>query len=177
MRPFFAALCGFLKLKHLEPTAYHPQTSGQVKRYNKTMVSRSRRYVAEHQIKWDIYVQPRTYTFNTQFHGSSAVAPFSLVLSRHRQGATTSDFPTAIPSSVSGDVSPQILRSCLLARPSLMRGTVEKRLTAAQKRNKYDYDKCLRKTQVFKTNELVLVDRTPLAVGTNNLKATDKTDI
>lgn len=41
-------------------------------------------------------------------------------------------------------------------------------------RYKYDYDKHVRKKRVFEVNKLVHFDRLPLAVGTNNLKETDK---
>lgn len=58
---FFAMICSLLGVKHLTTTAYHPQTKGQVEHYNKTIVTRLRHYVAEHQRDWDTLVQPLTY--------------------------------------------------------------------------------------------------------------------
>lgn len=51
---------------------------------------------------------------------------------------------------------------------------VGSRQTAVQKRKKYDFDKRIWETQVFKTKESVLVDRPLLAVDTNNWSTKDK---
>lgn len=37
---FFASVCGNLRVKHLMTTAHHSQTSGQAKRFNRTIVTR-----------------------------------------------------------------------------------------------------------------------------------------
>ena len=46
---FFEAVCTMIGIKHVFTTAYHPQTNGQVERFNKTIAARLRLYVAEHQ--------------------------------------------------------------------------------------------------------------------------------
>lgn len=76
---FFATLCSFLGVKHLTTTAYHPQPDGQAERFNKTVITRPRHYVAEHQHNWDTLVKPLTYAYNTQGHESTYVTPYSLV--------------------------------------------------------------------------------------------------
>lgn len=76
---FFGAICGFLGVKQLTTTAYHPQTNGQTELYKKVIVSRLRHYIDENQSDWDKYVQPLTYAYNTQTHRSTKVTPLSLL--------------------------------------------------------------------------------------------------
>lgn len=80
----------------------------------------------------------------------------------------------ANPSDVSKNISARILRNRLLVRLAFMREKDEKRLTATQKRYKYDYNEGIGKTLVCKTNELVFLVKPTLAVKTNNLKAAKK---
>ena len=43
---FFQAVCAELGVKKVFTTAYHPQTNGQVERYNRTILTALRGYVA-----------------------------------------------------------------------------------------------------------------------------------
>ncbi|CAN8070204.1 unnamed protein product [Agarophyton chilense] len=83
---FLEAVCNLFGIKHYFTTAYHPQTNGQVERFNHTLVSRLRHYTEEHQTGWDELVQPLTYSYNLQVHRSTQTTPFDLVLSRHPPG-------------------------------------------------------------------------------------------
>lgn len=65
---FFEYLCASMGMKHLRTTEYHPQTNRQGKRFNRTIITRLKDYVAEHQRNCKTYVQPFTYTYNTQMH-------------------------------------------------------------------------------------------------------------
>lgn len=49
MSGFLAAPYGFLCAERLTMTTYQPRTNGQAYRYNKTIVTRLRHYVARHQ--------------------------------------------------------------------------------------------------------------------------------
>ena len=42
-------------------SAYHPQTNGQVERYNRAVASILHNYVGQHQDDWDVCVGPHTY--------------------------------------------------------------------------------------------------------------------
>ena len=105
---FFAAICLLLGVKQHTITAYHPQTNGQVERYNKTLVSRLRHYVADHQRNWDEFVQPLTYAYNIQVHKSTGTSPFSLVLSRQPSSLPAVDSTsTAFPTDTDAMRSPE----------------------------------------------------------------------
>lgn len=99
---------------------------------------------------------------------------FNLMLTRHPPGVAAFELPSAFASDLSGNVPPHILRDRHLAKMALLRETIYKRLTVALKRCDYDYEKRVCKTSVSKTNELLFVDRPPLAVSTNSSKTMDK---
>ena len=52
---FFLAVCSFLGLTNVFTSTYHPQTNGQVERYNRTILAMLRNYVNEYQNDWDLY--------------------------------------------------------------------------------------------------------------------------
>ena len=79
---FFQAVCSLLGLSNIFTSTYHPQTNGQVERYNRTILAMLRNYVNEHQDDWDRYATALTYSYNNHVHRSTGRTPFSLVLSR-----------------------------------------------------------------------------------------------
>jgi len=64
---------------------YHPQTNGQVERYNRTLVRQLRFYVAEHQAEWDSHLSLFTTAYNTQVHSSTGEIPFAFESPRRLQ--------------------------------------------------------------------------------------------
>ena len=52
MSSFFNALSQMLGIETVRTTAYHPQTNGQVERYNGTMTTQLRNYVADDPSRW-----------------------------------------------------------------------------------------------------------------------------
>ena len=63
-------------------TPYHPQTNGQVERFNKTLVRQLRHYVSEHVVTWAGYVSLLVTAYNSQVHSSTGEAPVSFVCPR-----------------------------------------------------------------------------------------------
>lgn len=78
---FFAVMCTSLGTRLVATTECHPQFSGQVERYNKTLLARLHRYVDEHQTKWDLFGQLTTYRYNTQANRTTRTSPCSPILS------------------------------------------------------------------------------------------------
>ena len=78
----FQAVCKILGVSNVFTATYHPQTNGQVERYNRTILAMLRNYVNEHQNDWDHYAGALTYAYNSHVHRTTGTTPFSLVLSR-----------------------------------------------------------------------------------------------
>ena len=79
---FFQAVCSLLGISNMFTSTYHPQTNGQVERYNSTILAMLRFYVNEHQNVWERYATALTYSYNCHVHRSTNTTPFNLVLSR-----------------------------------------------------------------------------------------------
>lgn len=84
----FAMLCTMLGVKELTTTASHRQTNGQVKRYNLTIVTQLRHFIAENQKYWDTYAQKITIAYNAEANKSTNTAFFSLVILQHTSEST-----------------------------------------------------------------------------------------
>ena len=65
---FFLAVCRELGIEKLFATAKHPQTNGQVERYNRTILNALRGYVSERQNTWDEYPSAITFWYNCRIH-------------------------------------------------------------------------------------------------------------
>lgn len=82
----FVAICTQLGVKALKITEYHPQANGLVKRFNQTVVSSLRQYVAEHRKAYDAFVIPPTYAYNTEVRWATKLPLFSRVFTRKSPG-------------------------------------------------------------------------------------------
>ena len=107
---FFQSVCRVLEIKNLYTSAYHPQTNGQVERYNRTIASMLRNYVNEHQNDWDVYVGPLTYAYNSHVHRSTRTTPFELVLSRPRRSSLSEEPTGTLPPPIGGRSEPSSSR-------------------------------------------------------------------
>jgi len=74
-------------------TPYHPQTNGQVERFNTTLVSQLRHYVQEHQRTWDRCITLLVTAYNSQVHTSTKEIPFSFVSPRRIPTLALERFP------------------------------------------------------------------------------------
>lgn len=82
-RKFFTLVYGSLRVKHFTTTAYHTQTNGQARRFNRTVVPCLRQYDAGHQPDRDLYAQPLSYAHSPQIYRSRSTFQYSFALSRH----------------------------------------------------------------------------------------------
>ena len=150
---FFQAVCSLLGLSNIFTSPYHPQTNGQVERYNRTILAMLRNYVNEHQNDWDRYATALTYAYNKHVHRSTGTTPFSLVLSR-----PPPEF--SLHHTVRSRTRPtQEQRNEYVRR---LDDTIEHaytRLVATQARYKRDFDKSIRKIkQRIRTGDYVYID-------------------
>jgi len=78
----FQDSCRVLGIKNRYTTTYHPQANGQVERFNRTLASMLRNFVAEDQQRWDEYLPALCYAYNRCVHRTTNTTPFDLILSR-----------------------------------------------------------------------------------------------
>ncbi|MEM6905061.1 MAG: hypothetical protein AAF568_04140, partial [Pseudomonadota bacterium] len=52
---FFQSVCQILNVKNQFTTTYHPQTNGQVERFNRTLKAALKAYLDDHPNDWDLY--------------------------------------------------------------------------------------------------------------------------
>jgi hypothetical protein len=78
----FQAVCRELGIEKVFSSVCHPQTNGQVERFNRTIVNSLRGYLAGRQGGWDEYTAAITFGYNYCIHSSLGLVQFKLVLSR-----------------------------------------------------------------------------------------------
>ena len=60
-------------------SAYHPQTDGQSKEANSTVLDMLKCCVSEHKAKWEQYLPLVEYAYNNTVHTSTGKSPFEIV--------------------------------------------------------------------------------------------------
>ena len=166
MSKFFELVCSSLGVKHVATSAYRPQTNGQAERYNRTMVSRLRHYICEHQTDWDDYVQPLTYAYNLQVHRTTKFTPFELTLSRAPPNSIVSTTHSSAPPDAPRFTG-KTLKEARIART--LRGLIERARTnmaSAQGRYKRMADAKVRPISIPEKGNQVFVDRPPSSAKT-----------
>jgi len=76
---FFQGVFSLLGISNGYSTTYHPQTNGQVERYNRIIVGQLRTYVEEHQDRWDELVSMLTLAYNSRPQQSNGVSTLEFV--------------------------------------------------------------------------------------------------
>lgn len=139
-------------------TPYHPQTNGQVERFNKTLVRQLRHYVSEHVITWARYVSLLVTAYNSQVHSSTGEAPFSFVCPRRL-------IPAAVARLTAGDgndtttQTPGQAKACLLHKLEEMIPLVRDTMDKAQARYKRNFDVRVKgRRQSLRIGDWVLVN-------------------
>jgi transposase InsO family protein len=132
---FFQAVCAELGVKKVFTTAYHPQTNGQVERYNRTILSALRGYVARRQDDWDEYTSTLTYAYNCRVHSTLGMPPFELALTRPPTTTSLHDLPR------DEELDPKTEKQALLERLKTLRLRADGKLSKSQARYKAGYDR------------------------------------
>ena len=158
---FFESVCGLLGIRHVLTTAYHPQTNGQAERFNRTLGTRLRHYVTEHQRDWDEFVQPLTYAYNMQVHRSTGTTPFDLVLTRHPPGIAVSIPTSAVPPDRHVEPTTAQMKRITMRRLREVLARASEKLTHAQAQYKRQFDKTVSEPPTFLPGEEVFLDRPP----------------
>jgi Integrase core domain len=158
---FFQAVCAELGVKKVFTTASHPQTNGQVERYNHTILSALRGYVARRQDDWDEYTSTLTYAYNCRVHSALGMPPFELALTRTPTTTSLQDMPR------DEEMDPKTEKQAMLERLKTLRVRADGKLSAAQTRYKTDYDRGVtrKKNAKLREGDLVYVKLEVTEVG------------
>jgi hypothetical protein len=131
---FLLAVCRELGVSKVFATAYHPQTNGQVERYNRTIINSLRGYVSERQNDWDEFSSALTFGYNCRIHSSLGYAAFELILSRPPPSLSVET-----PDNGKADTA-ETGRMRFLDRLKELRPLAKKKLAESQARYKATFD-------------------------------------
>jgi hypothetical protein len=163
---FFQAVCAELGIKKLFTSAYHPQTNGQVERYNRTIVEALRAYVSERQDDWDDFTSAVTYAYNCRVHTSIGMPPLELILSRPPVSLSLETQPSP------EELKPASAKQEFLERLKTLKARAGVNLHQAQTAYKRNFDRGVRRSnQKFAPGDPVYLRiDDPQGDGYNKLK-------
>ena len=75
-----------LQIRRIQTTPYHPQTDGLVERFNGTLKSMLRKFVADSQNDWDTYLPHVLFAYREVPQESTGFSPFQLLYGRRVRG-------------------------------------------------------------------------------------------
>jgi hypothetical protein len=150
----FQAVCSELGIRKIFTTAYHPQTNGQVERYNRTILASLLGYVSKRQDDWDDFTSAITFAYNCRVHSSLGMPPFELALTRPPPTLALPSLPRA------DEIAPDTLKREFLECLKTLRLRAGENLHKAQVRYKKIYERGV----VRKNTELSVGDESYLRV-------------
>jgi len=143
MSNFFIAVMKMLGIETVRTTAYHPQTNGQVARYNRTMATQLRQIDADDPSRWEESLPVITMAYKSQPHRSTGIAPFELVIPRRIPNLTVRNLPPGTPLAndrTLNDGSPLARKREFMARLRRQIPVVVEALRKTQQRYKRNFD-------------------------------------
>lgn len=75
----FKSVAKLFKMKHIQTTAYHPESNGGLERSHHTLVEYLKHYINQKQTNWDEWIPMATFAYNTTVHSSTKFTPYELV--------------------------------------------------------------------------------------------------
>lgn len=75
----FDSVCKMLKIEHINSTAYHPQTMGQIERYHRTLGQYLKIFTEEDRDNWDEWIPFALLTYNSNKHSTTNFSPNFLI--------------------------------------------------------------------------------------------------
>ena len=132
-----AEVCKLLDIEKTRTSPLHPQSDGQVERYNRTLIEMLRGKLKETQEDWDLQLQPCMMAYRSSIHESTGETPNMLMLGREIE--VPLDVITEPPVD-----SPPLTTEYALALQQRLSGaheTARRHLSKAAGRQKRNYDK------------------------------------
>jgi len=130
---FFQEVFSLFSISNRYCTTYHPQTNGQMERYNRTIMGQLRTYVEDHQDRWGELVSMLTLAYNSRPQQSTGVAPLEFVTpERVRSLSVKRMVGSPTPAETYGN--PWAIREVIRARLRNLIHKIRRSLTLAQRR-------------------------------------------
>jgi hypothetical protein len=79
LNPVIREMTQLFQINHRKTTPYHPQTNGQTKRVNQTLIRILRKIVTESKRDWDIKLTAALWAYRTTYKVTTRATPFSLM--------------------------------------------------------------------------------------------------
>jgi transposase InsO family protein/O-acetyl-ADP-ribose deacetylase (regulator of RNase III) len=143
-----------IETRKIRSTPYHPQTNGEVERYNRTLVGMLRVACSRHQTDWPEHVQKMIYAYNCSRQESTKLTPNLLFLGRDSATPIWWMFPNF--NTEARMTASEFSRKHLLDMGEYMQ-LARRNMDAAQVRQKRNHDKKLRKSPTYTLGEMVMV--------------------
>ena len=77
-----AELTKSMNIQHSFSVSYHPETNGQVERFNGTFCAQLAKYCNDDHDDWDKYLSSVVYAYNTGIHSTTGFIPYELAFGR-----------------------------------------------------------------------------------------------
>jgi len=140
---FFRAVMKMLGTRCKYTTPYHPQTNGQVERYNRTLLNQIQAFCEEHPRQCDRLLPALSLASNTCPHRATGMAPFDILIPRRMPSLTVEGLPGSSPLA-SADGSPLILKRAIIQGLKKIIPTVRASLYKYQARYERNWDSRVR---------------------------------
>lgn len=164
MSNLFKSIAKLFKIKHIQTTAYHPESNGALERTHHTLTEYLKHYINNKQTDWDQWIPMATFAFNTTVHSSTKFTPYELVFGIQPNLPTSITQPTKFKYSYDDYV--QELKMKLNTSYELAR----ENLRQSKEINKKYYDKKTHHQQ-YKIGDLVyLLNETNTLSNSRKLK-------
>jgi transposase InsO family protein len=104
------SLSQLLGYHHIFSTPYHPQSNGQIERFNGTFVTQLAKLTDRETNNWDEYLYPIVFAYNTGIHSTTNITPFELTFGR-KANLPTDHPPTTFTFPQPNDYFVQLARN------------------------------------------------------------------
>jgi hypothetical protein len=144
-----------LGVKKVTATSRHPQTDGEVERFNKTLKEQLRARMGHDQTDWDEHLEYITAGYNAAIHPVTGETPFFLIIGR--------DFRLPLDQELLGQASTpasvEQRKSDLTGKLKTLHEEVKRRYNENAEKMKAAYDSSRTTEDKLKEGDLVLLER------------------
>lgn len=146
----FAKMSKALKMKHVNCTAYHPQTNGALERSHQTLADYLKNFTSEPQNDWDKWIPFAMFSYNTSVHSTTKLTPFELLF------GIKANLPNSLTTYPEFQYYYEDYVEEMLNKMKQSRQLARENSLQAKEINKTYYDKTATKKQ-FEIGDLVLL--------------------